>query len=93
MFDVVMGSPTDIFPTKVSVVAGQALVVLVLIARFTLAKKSSRNFWEKKICITQTEVLEGTLDTQGLHSKVMRKERESMPTWSSAFIGVQKRDA
>ena len=93
MFDVLMGSPTDSFPTKVSVVAGQALAVLVLIARCTSAKKPSRNFWEKKICITQTEVLEGTLDTQGLHSKVMRKERESMPTWSFAFIGVQKRDA
>ena len=88
-----MGSPTDIFPTKVSAVAGQALVVLVLIARCTSAKNPSRNFGEKKICITQTDVLEGTWHTQGPHSKVMRKERESMPTWSSAFISVQKRDA
>ena len=43
-----MGSPTDIFPTKVSAVAGQALVVLVLIARCTSAKNPSRNFGEKK---------------------------------------------
>jgi len=49
MFDVLMGSPTDSFPTKVSVVAGQALAVLVLIARCTSAKKPAHNLysWSK----------------------------------------------
>lgn len=43
-----MGSPTDIFPTKVSVVAGQALVVLVLIARIHISKKIIKELLGKK---------------------------------------------
>ena len=77
MFDVLMGSPTDSFPTKVSVVAGQALAVLVLIARCTSAKKPSRNFWEKRYVLLRQRSwkVHGTL--KGHIAKSWRKREKA----------------
>ena len=79
------GVPTDIFWTRVNIVAGRVLVVLIMISRHTSAT-TIRELWKSKGYHSQ--VLE-VWQAQWLHGEVTGREKHQVWTWGSSCIRVE----